>query len=241
MIAYLALGLLALIGVLWLAGKASQGNPARLVAAINTYGKQAVGAALLAFSAFMAVRGNWMPGMVLAPIGLGLLKIGPWASGPFAQNSRKSTGQRSSVRSSYFEMMLDHDSGALDGTVVKGAFAGRGLSSLSKEQLVMLRRDVAADGDSLALLEAYLDRRFPGWREHVEEDAGPRQRSPSSTQAMTEEEAHQILGLQPGASADSIRAAHRALMKRLHPDTGGSTWLAAKINDAKDVLLKAHR
>ncbi len=58
---------------------------------------------------------------------------------------------------------------------------------------------------------------------------------------MTDEEAYQILGLQPGADADAVKVAHRTLMKRMHPDQGGSTWLAAKINQAKDVLLKDHR
>jgi DnaJ-domain-containing protein 1 len=90
------------------------------------------------------------------------------------------------------------------------------------------------------LLEAYFDRRFPRWREDAHADAHPRSAQPQ-TGAMTEEEAYQILGLQPGASADEVRRAHRALMKKLHPDQGGSTYLAARVNQAKEILLDRHR
>jgi hypothetical protein len=91
----------------------------------------------------------------------------------------------------------------------------------------------------LPLIEAYLDHRFPDWRDTVAsnaQEAGPGS-SPESSKAMTPAEARQILGVGPDASEEQIRAAWRELMKRNHPDQGGSSYLAAKINAAKDVLL----
>lgn len=235
---WVAVGGLALIGLLWVVGRVTKGDPRRIAELLRSHGKQAAGVAILGVSAFLAVRGNWVGVMVLAPVGLGLLKVGPWAGGPFAQNTTHAAGQRSTVRSAYFEMSLDHDSGRLAGKVVAGAMAGRELDGLDEAALAELVREVAGDPDSRALLEAYLERRFPGRREHVDDDAGARQGGARPTQAMSEEEAHQILGLEPGASPEAVRAAHRALIKRLHPDQGGSTWLAAKINEAKEVLLR---
>jgi DnaJ family protein C protein 19 len=59
--------------------------------------------------------------------------------------------------------------------------------------------------------------------------------------SMTVDEAWQVLGLQPGAEPDAIRAAHRRLMRGAHPDGGGSDWLAARINQARDLLLAMRR
>jgi curved DNA-binding protein CbpA len=58
---------------------------------------------------------------------------------------------------------------------------------------------------------------------------------------MTQEEAYQILGLEPGADADAVARAHRTLMKKLHPDQGGTNYLAARVNEAKDTILRRHR
>jgi DnaJ-domain-containing protein 1 len=106
--------------------------------------------------------------------------------------------------------------------------------------LAAIRALVAeVDEESRALLLAYLDRRDPGWREDAQGDAAAGRSAPASGK-MTEEEAYQILGLQPGASVDDVSRAHRSLMKKLHPDQGGSTYLAARVNQAKDVLLRRH-
>lgn len=85
----------------------------------------------------------------------------------------------------------------------------------------------------------YLDRRFPGWREHVDAGQDPRRGNRVKTEGvMTEEEAYQILGLEPGQSSEAIGAAYRAAMKEVHPDQGGSAEMAVRLNLARDFLLK---
>ena len=148
--------------------------------------------------------------------------------------------QRSSVRSAALEMELDHETGAMNGLVLVGAYEGKELDLLEREELFELRSEIADDGESLALLDAYLDRRLAGWREDAHADADAGQGSPASSGPMGKKEAYEVLGLSAGASVEEIRKAHRRLMKTAHPDSGGSTFLAAKINEAKDVLLGSH-
>jgi hypothetical protein len=143
-------------------------------------------------------------------------------------------GRASTARSAMVEMRLDHDSGAMTGTVLAGAYAGRAVETLSRPELVSLRQELMLDDpDGARLLEAYLDRRFAGWREA---DQGERQRRAGG--AMSRREALEVLGLAEGAGAADIIRAHRTLMKKFHPDHGGSTTLAARVNQAKDVLMQ---
>lgn len=140
------------------------------------------------------------------------------------------TGAANSVETAFLTMMLDHDSGRMTGSVKAGQFAGRDLATLSLAELLALLDEChVMDADSVALLEAWLDRAHPDWR------AEPAAEPPGAT--MTRAEALDVLGLNEDADADAIRAAHRRLMKTAHPDQGGSAWLAARINAARDLLL----
>lgn len=147
-------------------------------------------------------------------------------------------GATSTVRSAWLEMQLDHDSGKLDGTILLGELEGEQLSSLSEEELLKLYPQLQNDSESASLMEAYLDSRLAGWREDMQPGGSSGQGSSPSSGPMTKEEAYQVLGLSPGAGTQEIRSAHRRLMKAVHPDSGGSTFLAARINEAKDTLLK---
>lgn len=140
-------------------------------------------------------------------------------------------GRESGVRARFVTMTLDHETGIAEGEVLEGRFTGRSLSSLTLEEAVALRDEAAGDAESLALLEAWLDRMHPAWREDG------RDAPPPAGGMMTRAEAYAILGLPEDAAPEEIRAAHRRLMLKMHPDQGGSTWMAAKLNQAKDLLL----
>jgi hypothetical protein len=141
-------------------------------------------------------------------------------------------GQRTEVRTAFLEAWIDHGTGDVGGTVLSGRFAGRTLDALSDAELLDLHAECSADADSLRILEAYLDRRLGAdWRNARRPPPG----GPRSD--MTREEALAVLGLAEGASEEDIKAAHRRLIQRMHPDVGGTADLAARINRAKDVLL----
>jgi hypothetical protein len=148
------------------------------------------------------------------------------------------SGQRSEIETAFLRMYLDHDSGQMSGEVLAGRFKGMQLGGMELDQLLLLLEECQVeDADSVALLETYLDReQGDQWREHrTSRQAG--QNDPPETREMSQREAYEILGLEPGADRDEIVATHRRLMQRLHPDRGGSDWLAAKLNQAKDLLL----
>ncbi len=218
-----------------------------------------VGTALVA--AFLRVDASKLAGgmrgagpIVLGILGLGVLFTGragiagmllsgaaAWYGASRSRRaSRKARNQRSTVRTAALEMELDHDTGSLEGLVLAGTYESKTLGTMGLDQLRELYRELSSDFESRQLLETYLDGRFAGWREDAEADRGNRQGVPPGSGSMTKEEAYKILGLEAGAATADIRKAHRRLMQRLHPDIGGTSFLAARINEAKDVLLSNH-
>jgi len=217
-------------------------NPAVLARAVKIGG----GIIALAVAAFTGIKGELAVAIPLGMFGAGLLGWAPFdasALGNFrgifsGPGARPAPGQTSRVRSQFLDMVLDHASGELKGQILAGPDAGHWLDEFDLPQLTTMM--TGFDAESLSLLESYLDRRFPAWRQHAQENSAGGQRRAASSGKMTDEEAYQILGLEPGAGRDQIGRAHRALMKKLHPDQGGSTYLAARVNEAKDTLLRTH-
>ena len=236
---------LALIGVIlfFLFGKWFRTTPAQQVAAAL---RRVLLGAVVVLLLFLTVTGRlpWVFAVLggLLPLIQRLFVIYRQArvlKGRFGGRggSVRGGGQTSKVETDYLRMYLDHSSGALSGVVLAGSLDGRRLEDLSRAQLMTLLSECHRhDEEGARLLETYLDRTFgPEWRE-TEDYAGHQERGGSSG-PMTAQEAYDILGLEPGADEKAIRDAHRRLMQKLHPDRGGSTYLAAKINEAKDVLM----
>jgi hypothetical protein len=230
----------AVLILVWLLAKLFAGANPRVLARLAKTGG---GVAALGVAGLLMVRGRMDMAIFLGGVGAWLLGWSATGPGgirfPWADRGGPTPGVSSKVKSVLLEMELDHDSGAVAGRVTAGPYAGRSLDSLGMADLAALMRDcLARDPDGARLLEAYLDRRSPGWREDAHRDGDAGERGAPGAGAMTQQEAHDILGLQPGAGEEAIREAHRALMKRIHPDAGGTSGLAARVNQAKDVLLK---
>lgn len=207
---------------------------------------------VIAFLAATGRIGGAVAGlMALAAWGLRIMSMlhmgrqfsGMFRSFRFGQGGagRGAAGQASQVETAFLSMSLDLASGAMDGEVKQGKFQGRRLQELAQSDLLVLLREVQGDADSLGLLEAYLDRAHPDWRDAAGAE-GTSTGSSGPQGAMTANEAYRILGLKPGADGGvkegEVKAAYRRLMGQLHPDHGGSDYLAAKVNQAKDFLLK---
>ena len=232
------LALVALVGLMWLAswlGKATPEQRSRALKLIVLYG--IAGALLL-----LVVTGRipWMFALIGAVVPwLQRFMMARQAWNMFKSSRGPSAGKQSTVQTLMLRMTLDHDSGDLDGEVISGPFAGRALQSLSESELLEVLRDSRErDPQSAALLEAYLDRtRGDSWRDADTDDAGSQGARPGPPDGMSVNQAAEILGVPAEASDEEITAAHRRLIQKLHTDRGGTDYLAALINEARDTLL----
>jgi hypothetical protein len=242
----LLMGLLLLVAVYFLIRWFIDAEPAQAWRVIKIVGIGAV----IAVAAFFLVTGKIAYALYVLPALIPLLMRLRSAATTAKNFSRvwsaasgAPAGQASRVASRFLEMTLDHDTGDLDGRVVYGVHEGMALGDLDTAALVaLLTRYRTEDPESARLLEAYLDRNRDGWRADAGADGGGQDRTGAGGapgDAMTRDEAYAVLGLERGADDDAVRAAHRRLIATLHPDHGGSDYLAAKINQAKDVLLGA--
>ncbi|MCD6075222.1 MAG: hypothetical protein K0Q70_2105 [Rhodospirillales bacterium] len=245
MIVYVAIGILLVVFLMYGARWYANANPATLVQVLKWSAVGLVGVA----GGYLAFTGRIGWALFAAPMLVPLFRrardafrrgggFGGAASGdPF--EGIGSPGQTSEVRTRYVRVVLDHDSGEMNGDVLAGRFEGRALRNLALAELLILLGEARDDEDSVQVLTAYLDR-YHGdlWREQASGTEHGQGGAPKNG-TMSREEAYEILGLTPGADAAAIKAAHHRLMSKIHPDLGGSTYLAAKINQAKDVLLGA--
>ena len=211
--------------------------------------KQGSGIGALIAALFLLISGRFDIAFGLAGLGFWLTsgrRAPNWSGLGRAARGARRAGRVYRVRSSLVEMQLDHATGAITGSVLAGPLAGRSLDDLGQTQCEALRGlCVTADPEGARLLEAYLDRRFPGWGSARQDqrdpgDADRSDRRGGTPGSMSEEEAYQLLGLAKGARREEIARAHRSLMKKAHPDHGGSTDFAARVNEAKDVLMRRH-
>jgi|SRR5579871_1623294 len=230
------LGAVALIAILFLVRAFVGADPKALVKALRYAGAISLG--LIAAFLFYTDRVGAAVFVASAAWGLftrGHIWPGGWPNYNLGGRSRSSPGQSTSVRTPWLEMELNHDSGEMRGTVLKGAHAGQRLDQIDRDALVALFREVSVDdAESARLLEAYLDRTYGAdWRPQEQAEPPPERASAGMSRA----EALKVLGLEEGASEDDVRAAHRRLILQNHPDRGGTDYIAAKINEAKDILL----
>jgi len=241
--AWIAFGFCALIG-LYLVGRwFVNAQPAGVFRALRWLAITTVVVGVVA----IAVSGRWNLLWALAFPAFPLLMR--WRAMRSVQKNARGPrqGQQSQVETRFLRMTLDHDTGDMDGEVREGQFAGKTLSKLKLGELIELWRDCAQeDEQSRAVLESYLDRAHPEWRDVVGEGAsaqsgeraGGQRESTWTRTTMSKQEAQEILGVGAEASDQEIEQAYRREMKRAHPDQGGSDWMAAKVNQAREVLLK---
>lgn len=235
--AYFPLAVFVLIAGLYAYNLYRQGNIGVLLRSL----RWVVGGGALAFAALLGLAGRVSLASMLGLIGASVLIRG--RLGPIDFNTIKGPAPTTSrVTSRFFDMVLDHDSGAVHGKITAGSYARTNLMDLGENDTRVLLQEVSHDPDSLSLLEAWLDANRQGWRAYfAEQDGESGGHTSTASGPMDSQQAYEILGLSSGASQEDVKAAHHRLLKVVHPDQGGSTYLAARINAAKDYLLKQKR
>src|SRR6201993_3479557 len=230
---YLLGGFAVLSGFLLLVYLFVNADPARLARGLKVTGIVIAVAAVATLAISGRLAALLMPLAMLMPLLIRVRHI-------LDRYRPPAGGQTSTVATAFLRMTLDHDTGSMEGTILRGRFAGMRLDELGPADLLALLRECRAeDEEGARLVEAYLERVRPGWRDGLAGSgaAGSSGARPAGGD-MTVEEAYAILGLSPGADDDAIKEAHRRLMVKLHPDHGGSDYLATKINRARDGLLR---
>lgn len=232
MLAYFIIGVSLLLAVMIGSQAIATADPKKLVKALR------ISAVIICsvLAGFFALTGRFAYAGPFVAAALFFLR-----SKPLFSSRRPSTGQQSDVETDWLQASLNHDTGEMDAMILRGQFEGRQLSSLSRAELGEFHHECADDEQTIAILESFIARNFD---EDFEAEGGESQskeertRATSSDGPMTRQEAFEILELGSDASISDIKAAHRRLMKKFHPDHNGSDYMAAKLNEAKDVLLK---
>lgn len=233
MLAYFIIGVSLLLALMVGSQAIATADPKKLIKALRI--SAVIICSLLAGFFILTGRFAYAPPLVVAALFFLRNK-------PLFSSRRPSTGQKSDVETDWLQASLNHDTGEMDATILRGRFEGRQLSSLSRAELGDFQQECAADEQTMAILESYIARNFD---EDFTTEAGDSQskeertRASSSSGPMTRQEAFEILELGSDATVSEIKVAHRRLMKKFHPDHNGSDYMAAKLNEAKDVLLKS--
>ena len=218
----------ALLIALMIGGQAlANAKPSTILRAVRLAALIALGGGAL----FFGLTGRFQIASGLAFAALFFLR-----NKPLFSTGKPSSGQSSTVNTDWLEAELDHDTGDMDALVIRGTFDGRKLSSLERDELEILLEELTIDQQSHAIVQAYMERNHSG------EDTGGQEESTNTSDdasgIMSKAEAYEILELKPGATLSEIKAAHKNMMKKFHPDHNGSTYMAAKINQARDLLTK---
>ncbi len=186
----------------------------------------------------LITAGIWLLFIRLVALAILLLILGAVLLLPRnAGKAKRSTTRTSQVRSAHLKMTLDHETGIIHGEILTGILRGQVLSDLTLQELLRFHAEVQADEETVKLFETYLDSAHPDWGDQMEKMAARGENASSHSRQLSRNEAYQLLGLEPGSNEEDIREAYHRLIKRVHPDRGGSAALTAQITEARNRLL----